>query len=412
MKILYMSHILSIHDFRFLDKLSSSKHEVLLVSIDRNDVPNYISNLDGIKILTIPRPVPRFNFRYFLSFESILLAIKHIIYRMIQNFQFFKNYFNDQTKFLHQEFRFLHYKNQLSKIIKTFKPDIIHAGWVQLDGIIAALTGFKPILQMPWGSDILINPLKSDRNLNQTRFVLNKVEYITCDCDEVKKTILDLVDFNSDKIIVVPWGIDLKLFNPHRTNHDLANNLGWQDKRIIIVTRSLSAIYGIDYFIMALPKIIEVEPNARVLFVGTGPDEKKIKEIIDSLDLNDFVHFTGAIPNEQLAYYLNSADIYVSTSKSDGSSLSLLEAMACGLPLIVSDVPAILEWVKDGENGYVVPRKKVKPISDKVLLLLKDQDSAKKMGELNLKIANEKADWDKNYLIVESIYHKMTVSIN
>ena len=210
----------------------------------------------------------------------------------------------------------------------------------------------------------------------------------------------------------MPWGIDLKLFNPERKNPDIIKKLDWQDKRIIIMTRSFNEIYGIPFFLMALPKIIKSEGRVRVILVGTGPLEEDLKEIVNSLDLNQYVHFVGSVPNDHLAYYLNSAEVYISTSKSDGASLSLLEAMACGLPLVVSDVPAICEWVTDGENGYVVPRKKVKPISDKVLLLLNDQESAKRMGKLNLKIAREKADWDKNYLVLENIYREMTETIN
>ena len=98
----------------------------------------------------------------------------------------------------------------------------------------------------------------------------------------------------------------------------------------------------------------------------------------------------------------------MSTSKSDVSSLSLLEAMACGLPMVVSDVPAICEWVKDGENGYVVPRNKVNPISEKILKLFNDLNTARKMGEINLQIAKERADWNKNFLKLERIYNNMS----
>jgi glycosyltransferase involved in cell wall biosynthesis len=118
------------------------------------------------------------------------------------------------------------------------------------------------------------------------------------------------------------------------------------------------------------------------------------------------------VPNEELCYYLNSAEIYVSTSISDGTSMSLLEAMACGLPVVVSDVPANCEWVQDGVNGFIVPRKKVNPISEKVLALLNDRVLAEKMGNTNVSIANERADLDKNYPKFDSIYEQMVQSEN
>ena len=178
------------------------------------------------------------------------------------------------------------------------------------------------------------------------------------------------------------------------------------------MTRAFTHLYGIQYFLMALPKIINAEPKTRVLLVGTGPLEDDLKEMVNSLDLNQYVHFTGHIPYDQLAYYLISAEIYVSTSKSDGSSMSLLEAMACRLPVVVSDVPANCEWVKDGINGYLVPRGKVNPISEKILALLNDRVLAEKMGKKNLSIVNERADLEKNYLKFDIIYEKMLQSEN
>jgi glycosyltransferase involved in cell wall biosynthesis len=163
---------------------------------------------------------------------------------------------------------------------------------------------------------------------------------------------------------------------------------------------------------MALPKIINAEPETRILLVGTGPLEDDLKDMVNSLDLNQYVHFTGHIPYDQLVYYLNSAEIYVSTSKSDGSSMSLLEAMACRLPVVVSDVPANCEWVKDGINGYLVPRGKVNPISEKILALLNDRALAEKMGKMNVSIVNERADLEKNYPKFDSLYEQMIQSEN
>ena len=211
---------------------------------------------------------------------------------------------------------------------------------------------------------------------------------------------------------MIPWGIDLGLFNPKRIKSDIIDRLNWQDKRVIITTRTLSALYGIHFLIMALPSVIKKEPKVRLFLIGSGPQEEELKELVSGLELNDYVHFGGQVPNDQLAYYLNSAEIYVSTSKSDGSSLSLLEAMACGLPLVVSDVPAICEWVQNGFNGYIVPRNRVKPISEKILTLIKDKDTASKMGKINLQIAKERADWNNNFLKLEKIYEDLSIINN
>ena len=252
MKILYLSHILSIHDFRFLEKLSSSNHDVLLVALDNSNIPKSISKIDGLKHIVIPRPLPKNSFKYYLSFKEIILFLRHGIYRIIENFSFLKSYFSETTKISHLEFRFFFYRTKLLQIIKKFKPDVLHAGWVQLDGIVATLTGFKPILLMPWGSDILIYPFENNIVMQQTKYTINNATHIYCDCDEVKETILKITKFDPNHFSVFPQlGIDLSLFNPKRTKTSILENLGWEDKRIIIMTRTfLNQIYGNNFFIM------------------------------------------------------------------------------------------------------------------------------------------------------------------
>ena len=407
-----MSHILSLHDSRFLEKLSASNHDVLLVAVDNSNIPESISSIDGLKYVTLPRPLQTNAYKNYFSLQFIMLILIHKLYRTLEKFTFVKKLFSKRTLFLHEEFRFLFYRKKLSQIIKKFKPDVIHSGWIQLDGLVAALTGFKPVLQMPWGSDILIFPFEDEQTMLQTKYVLEHASHIYCDCDEVKKTILEITDFEPEEISVFTFGIDLEMFNPHRTNPRIIKRIGWQNKRIIIMTRTFNHLYGIHYFLMALPKIIHAEPETRLLLVGTGPLEDDLKDLVNSLDLNQYVHFTGHIPYDQLVYYLNSAEVYVSTSKSDGTSMSLLEAMACRLPVVVSDVPANCEWVKDGVNGFIVPRKKVNPISEKVLALINDRALAEKMGKMNVSIVNERADLEKNYPKFDGIYDQIVQSEN
>ena len=88
MRIIYLSHILKIHDFRFLDKLSASNHNILLVAIDNNKISKLISSIDGLKYVTIPRPLPRHDYRYYFSYESIILALLHKLYRVIEKIGF------------------------------------------------------------------------------------------------------------------------------------------------------------------------------------------------------------------------------------------------------------------------------------------------------------------------------------
>jgi glycosyltransferase involved in cell wall biosynthesis len=111
-----------------------------------------------------------------------------------------------------------------------------------------------------------------------------------------------------------------------------------------------------------------------------------------------------------MAMYLNAADIYISTSLSDGTSCSLLEAMACRLPVVVTDLPAIREWVKDDVNGYLVPSENSAALAERIVTLLGNEPLRDQMGTRNLVIAQERADWERNFSILEEIYRGLVNS--
>lgn len=296
----------------------------------------------------------------------------------------------------------------LRKLLKKIKPDILHTGWIQDHGFLGALSGFHPTLSMPWGSDVLIKPDQSRLLKWITQFTLKQADMITCDCELVKKKIIELIGCVSPKITVFPWGIDLSVFKlyPNASNQ-LRERLGWENKLILIMTRLFEPIYGIEFFINALPDVIRKQPNARVVFLNIGSLLNDCRKKINELGLDRYVYFAGRVDRITVAHYLNLADIYVNTSLSDGTSCSLLEAMACGLPVITSDVPSYFEWVEDGVNGYIVPRRDSEILADRIIQLLDAELTRKKMSERNIQIANERADWEKNFGKLENIYQKL-----
>lgn len=291
------------------------------------------------------------------------------------------------------------------RLVRGLKPDVLHAGWVPSAGFIAALSGYRPLLQMPWGSDILLVPNKNVFYRKMTRFALRRADMVISDAEFVKQEIIRLTDIGESKITVFPRGIDLNLFLPdHRTRVRVRKRLKWVDNPILIMTRKLGPIYGVSDFIDAMAIVVGRNPGARALIAGDGPLRDSLEKQADELGLSNHLRFLGNVPNADLPEYLNAADIYVSSSYSDGSSLSLLEAMACALPAVVTDVPAILEWIEDGNNGMVVPRGSPERIADAIIRIIRDPEMSRNMGQENLAIAKKRADWDRNFEVLESIY--------
>jgi glycosyltransferase involved in cell wall biosynthesis len=290
-------------------------------------------------------------------------------------------------------------------VLRQTRPDLAHAGPTTTGGFVAALSRYHPFLLMPWGSDILLTPKSSFFWKKIVQFTIKRADMITCDSEVIKREIIQLTGYPAEKIIVFPRGVDLGWFKPSFSLRDvMRRKLGIENKKVIIMNRRFKPVYGIEYFLKALPQVWSKIPDVYVLLLGSGPLENELRKIVEELNLEPIVKFIGEVSYREMPLYLNASDLYVSSSLSDGTSVSLLEAMACGLPVVVTDVPAIMEWVVNGENGIVVPRKSIDELAQAIIYLLQNEDIRKKMGERNILIAKERADWDRNFNKLEQMY--------
>lgn len=382
MRIVYQSDGLNVHDYRFLAKLAQSEHDVILVTYRASGVPASITSLPGLRILR--RPLFRFN----VDWDTLDKG-------------------NSLIGVLSRRVGLLRAILDFRAKIHVLRPDVIHAGMVQTSGLMTALSGFRPFLLMPWGSDILVAPRRSPWHWLATQYVVRRAQMISCDCEAVKQVIVRLTGYPHEKIHVIPWGIDLHLFRPRPISNGLRSTLGWEGKKILIMTRNFEHVYGHRYFLTSLPEVIRAVPDTRVVLVGYGSLESQLRLQVERLGLTDHIYFAGKIENERLPEYLNEADIYISTSLSDGTSLSLLEAIACALPVVVTDVPANLEWIQDGENGFIVPRRDSSTLAQRLIQMLHHVVLRQEMRECNLVLARERADWDRNFGRIEELYETM-----
>ena len=164
----------------------------------------------------------------------------------------------------------------LKQIIKKYRIDIIHSGWLTSDSYDALKTGFHPVLAMSWGSDVLNNPYMknphtSGRLLRKIRYVARTADAVYSDAEIVAQTLIDLTGIGRDKIHVFPQlGIDLSVFKvDDRLRDRVRARYGFKDSdRILIMSRSFSPVYAVGDFIMSLPKVIEHVPATKVQRAG------------------------------------------------------------------------------------------------------------------------------------------------
>jgi glycosyltransferase involved in cell wall biosynthesis len=367
MRIAYLSSALTVHDERFLRKLVERGYETSLITYYPSALPLSIAGISGLTIVH-PRP------RRLLRLQSGLFGFKGA---------------------------------SLRRILQALKPDVLHSGYVWKDGFAAARAGFHPHLVMPWGSDILVEPVRSRVLKWIVRYVLRRADMITCDCQVVADRIVALSGFPRDRIVVFPWGVDRAVFHPDVVPATVRRDRGWVDKTVIIMNRNFEPIYNVAGFLFALELILRQRSDVRVLLGGSGSEEGRLRELVRNRGLEDVVLFLGKISPARMAEYLVASDLYVSNSFSDGSSLSLLEAMSCGLPVVVTDVAANLEWVTPGENGFVVRRGDSAGLAATLLVALSDPDRLREMSARNLETALARANWDRNFAKLEDVYRRL-----
>jgi glycosyltransferase involved in cell wall biosynthesis len=297
---------------------------------------------------------------------------------------------------------------QTRRLVRKIEPDVLHAHYAFGYGTFGAFANYHPFVLSPWGSDILIEPEQSKIKKFLVKFALKKADLITCDGDN---TIEKMISFGTDskKIHRIYHGVDPAQFSPNKRDKKLKERLGVSDSPSIISTRNLDLIYGIETLIESVPLILKKIPNAKFIVAGELVYDKTVekeylKKMAKSLGVINSIKFVGTIPHDELPYYLTSSDVYVSTSLSDGGiAMSTLEAMACEVAPIVTDVADNKKWIKNGENGFVIPLKDPNTLAEKIIYLLQDEGVRKNFGKISREIVKEKQNYEKEMKKVEKL---------
>ena len=296
---------------------------------------------------------------------------------------------------------------EVEKAVKKIDPDLLHAHYITHHGTYGALTGFRPFVVTAYGSDVLIDPEKSLIKKYAVRYVLRKADLITCDAEHMREAMRRLGAV-PEKISLINFGIDTRKFSPSEKSEKLRAELGIYDSPTVISLRNLNPLYDIESLIKSIPFVLKEIPESKFVIAGRGSEETKLKELAKSLGVSGNTKFVGFIPNDELPQYLTSMNVYVSTALSDaGISACTAEAMACGLPVIITDVADNKKWVEDGVNGFIVPIKDPKSLAERIIYLLKNEHVRMKFGKISRKIIEERNDYYKEMGKMESIYEEL-----
>ena len=298
-------------------------------------------------------------------------------------------------------------RDHLAGIIAELGPAVVIAGPIQSGAFLAALARARPLIAVSWGTDLLVDADATDESRFVTRHTLNASDAVFGDCRAVRDAVRRNSRIPDDRIVTFPWGIDLLSFTPGISSLELRDDLGWAGNEILISTRSWEPVYAIDVLIRAFAVALRRRPTARLLLLGDGSQERDIRSAVDELGLARFVHMPGRVNYRELPDYFRVSDVYVSSALSDGTSVSLLEAMACGLPVIVSRSFGNLEWVEEGVQGLLATPGNVDSLATSMSALLDDPQTRSEMGATNVLTASNRANWDANFPALVSLAEQL-----
>lgn len=293
---------------------------------------------------------------------------------------------------------------RIMKILRTIKPDIINLH-VRHYYSPAILLSHCPYVLTSWGLEVLELPNADLLTKNLAKMTALFAHKIIVDARCLKEIWMSL-GAPSNKVEVIPFGVNLDIFKPEKNQDFVRKKLQLrQSDTVVISTRPfVNGHYNLECLIKAIPLVVGRYENVKFILKGTGPLEAFIKELSDRLKISKYVRFVGLTSHNEVAHYLAASDIYVSTSFLDSTSVSLLEAMASGLPPITTDIAGNREWVENGRNGLLYPPRNHVALASNIVRLIENKRERKLYGKRCLEIVRQKANWEKCVTRIETVY--------
>jgi glycosyltransferase involved in cell wall biosynthesis len=292
---------------------------------------------------------------------------------------------------------------QIIQLIHKIKPDILHAHNATQYGLLAALSSWPYTLTV-WGSDITVLAKNSRLIRFFTKIIVKKAKCITCDGYHMIRRLVEL-GAKPENVRLIFFGTDVLKFKPRKKDIKLRHQLSAGEGPLIISLRGLTPLYDVGSLIRAAPIVLKQVPNAKFLIFHDGEQRAELEKLSIDLRVSKNVKFMGRVSSTELPKILTSMDVYVSTSLSDaGIAASTAEAMACGLPVVITDFEDNKIWVKNGINGFLVPLKNPEALAEKIIFLLKNKTARLKFGKNNRKIIEKRNNYYVEMDKMEKVY--------
>ena len=289
---------------------------------------------------------------------------------------------------------------RVARLLRAIQPDLVNAHFATSYGLLAGLAhrGRAPIILRAGGSDVLTLPYRHLGYYLAARYALRRAASVICPAGHMAEHVRGWVG-DDRPILVCQYGIDTDVFHPPRRRR--------ATPAACLCNRAWVANSNIDTIFSAMGRLKQIGSDARLTLLGGGPLAGEVDRHIHSLCLSDRVLCVGRVSHAAMPGHLHRHSIWISVTSSDGLPMSLIEAMACGLFPVVSDIPAYREHIKDGVNGFLVEPHDDAVLAERILAAIVDRKLRRRAAAMNWAMVQDRLDFRQNMRRIESHFVEM-----
>jgi glycosyltransferase involved in cell wall biosynthesis len=282
---------------------------------------------------------------------------------------------------------------------RKIKPDLFHSHWIFPQGLTGAFLSRMqaiPHITSIHGSDV------HGLNHPAMNYLHSLVVRHSAACTVNSRTTAERAQkFSGEKrTLLIPMGVDIDIFKPIPHGDFLWRGSKKDCGKVILYVGRLIDVKGVEYLVRAFPGVWKRNRDAELLIIGNGPKKKELKNLADKLEIGHRVHFIGGVPHQELPRYYSLASVFVLPSvvteagEKEGLGVVLLEAMACGTPVIGTRVGGIPDTIRDGETGLLVKEKDPEDLASKINRVLMDEDLRRGLVKRGKSFVGSNFSWE------------------
>lgn len=283
--------------------------------------------------------------------------------------------------------------------VRDFEPDVVHAHWMPF-AAAAVVARVSPLVATAWGSDVF---LAKGRQARLNRVALRRVDAATADSDALRERLVEL-GAPAERTMLLQWGVDLARFSAgtELERERARESFGLGPGPIVLSHRGIKDIYNHDTIVAAHARLSEQLPGVQLIVkhFGATPEE------LEALRALPRVRLIGQLDYGRIPLLFRAADLCISIASSDSSPRSVWEAMACGCPCVLSDLPWVHELIDDGVHALVVPIDET-AVADACRRILGDADLAARLAANGRALVERHHDRERELDRLERLYHQL-----